>query len=342
MVETGDAYLIRDAKGKHRTIASGNKTIATSIDTQILPADAHGTGIAADLLAQGQIVAFGTETVYGLGADATNGLAVAAIYATKGRPSFNPLIVHVADLDAAMALIDLPESLRPLTAHWPGPLTLVAPIRPDTGIASLVTAGLPTLAVRIPANPGAQALLRATGKPIAAPSANTSGQISPSRAAHVAADLGGKIAAILDTGPCTVGLESTIIGADTRGPVLLRPGGLSRESAEATLGTPLLARADATITAPGQLASHYAPNAALRLDVTAPQNPATHIAFGPGPGAWNLSPTADLAEAAANLFDLLHQADATGAAQITIAPIPHHGLGAAINDRLTRAAAPKP
>lgn len=341
-VETGRVFLIRDAKRKHSVIAPRDKTIATSIDTELIPADDAGIARAAQLLAAGQLVAFGTETVYGLGADARNGQAVAQIYATKGRPGFNPLIVHVHDLDAARALIDLPESLDPLTDLWPGPLTLVARMRDDAGIAGLVTAGLATLAVRIPANPGAQALLRAFGGPVAAPSANTSGQISPSRAGHVMADLGGRIAAILDTGPCDVGLESTIVGDGLNGPTLLRPGGIPAAVLETRLGEPLAPPPAGAITAPGQLASHYAPGAQLRINISTPPDPDCHIAFGPGPGRWNLSETSDLTEAAARLFDLLHKADAAACGTITVAPIPRHGLGQAINDRLTRAAAPRP
>lgn len=325
---------------EHSPIASGSKTIAASVVTEILTPDSRGPGRAAQMLRDGELVAFGTETVYGLGADARNGVAVARIYQVKGRPVFNPLIVHVADLDAASQLIDIPPSLHPLTGFWPGPLTLVGPCRPDSGIASLVTAGLPTLAVRVPSNPGAQALLRAFDGPVAAPSANTSGLISPSRASHVQADLGGRIAAILDTGPCTVGLESTIVGLGSNGPALLRPGGISQEALVKKLGHPLAGPPVGTITAPGQLASHYAPKAALTMDVTAPGPDMVMIGFGALSGTLNLSPNGDVTEAAANLFECLHQADATGQ-PIGVAPIPNIGLGRAINDRLHRAAASK-
>ena len=308
-----------------------------------LDADDAGLPRAAAILRDGGLVAFPTETVYGLGADATNGTAVAGIYAAKGRPAFNPLIVHVPDLAAAEALVVLPSAARDLAqAFWPGALTLVAPLRPGAPVAGLVLAGLPTLAVRVPDHPLARDLLRAVGRPVAAPSANPSGRVSPTTADHVLAGLDGRIDAVLDGGACPVGLESTILGF-TPDPVLLREGGLPREAIEAALGGPL-AR-DTTpgeVTAPGQLASHYAPRGRLRLDVTDPDPDEILLGFGPSAAALNLSPAGDLVEAAAHLFDCLHRLDAMGAERIAVAPIPDHGLGRAINDRLRRAAAPRP
>ena len=308
-----------------------------------LDADDAGLARAAAMLRDGGLVAFPTETVYGLGADATNGTAVAGIYAAKGRPAFNPLIVHVPDLAAAEALVVLPPAARDLAqAFWPGALTLVAPLRPGAPVAGLVLAGLPTLAVRVPDHPLARDLLRAVGRPVAAPSANPSGRVSPTTADHVLAGLDGRIDAVLDGGACPVGLESTIVGF-TPDPVLLREGGLPREAIEAALGGPL-AR-DTTpgeVMAPGQLASHYAPRGRLRLDVTDPDPGEILLGFGPGAAALNLSPAGDLVEAAAHLFDCLHRLDAMGAERIAVAPIPDHGLGRAINDRLRRAAAPRP
>lgn len=291
-------------------------------------------------------MAFATETVYGLGGDARNDRAVARIFEAKGRPSFNPLIVHVPDLAAARDLVTFsPAADRLAAAFWPGPLTLVLPMRPQAGLSPLVSAGLPTVAIRIPAHPLAQELLRAFGGPLAAPSANPSGKVSPTRAAHVAEGLTGRIEAILDGGPCAVGLESTIVGFAPE-PTLLRPGGIPAEAIEDCLGQPL-ARAGTPgnrPTAPGQLESHYAPGAALRLNATAAQPGEVWITFGPGqPGALSLSPTGDLVEAAATLFHALREADRRAGPQghIAIAPIPDHGLGRAINDRLRRAAAPR-
>ncbi len=312
------------------------------MQTETLIADTDGITRAAALLRAGQTVAFPTETVYGLGADATDGIAVAGIFEAKGRPRFNPLIVHVPRVEAAEALIELPAAGKALAqAFWPGPLTLVAPMRPDAGVADLVTAGLPTLAVRVPAHPLAQSLLQAVDRPVAAPSANPSGKISPTTAAHVIDGLSGRIAAVLDGGPCEVGLESTIIGFDGDRGVLLRPGGLPAEAVEGATGTLLSARDDTTITAPGQLASHYAPGAPLRLNA-APDPGALYLGFGPGEADLNLSPTGDLHEAAANLFAHLRTLDAMADGRpIFVAPIPDTGLGAAINDRLIRAAAPR-
>lgn len=314
------------------------------IDTQLLTADPAGIMVAARLLQGGALVAFPTETVYGLGGDARLGQAVAAIYAAKGRPQFNPLIVHVPDIETAQLYAEWSDTADRLArAFWPGPLTLVLPLRADSGLSSLVTAGLNSVAIRIPAHPVAQSLLRAFNGPLAAPSANPSGRISPTQAAHVANGLSGRIKAILDGGPCAVGVESTILGL-TGTPTLLRPGGLPSEAIRAALTTPLKTRADTgAITAPGQLASHYAPNAKVRLNAHSLQPGEALLGFGPNcPDATlNLSPSGDLTEAAANLFDHLHQLDAQGATIIAVSPIPAHGLGIAILDRLHRAAAPR-
>jgi L-threonylcarbamoyladenylate synthase len=268
---------------------------------------------------------------------------VARVFEAKGRPRFNPLIVHVPDLAAARRLARFDDRAVGLAAaFWPGPLTLVLPLRPDSGLAPLVTAELDSVAIRVPAHPLAQALLAATGRPLAAPSANPSGRISPTTAAHVRAGLSSRIAAVLDGGACGVGLESTIVGlvGDAR---LLRPGGLPVEVIEAALGAPLLPPGDA-ISAPGQLASHYAPRGRVRLGVTRPEGDEIWIGFGICPGAaLTLSPTGDMVQAAANLFATLHDADALAGpdGRIAVAPIPDRGLGRAINDRLRRAAAPR-
>ena len=301
---------------------------------------------AATVLRHGGLVAFPTETVYGLGADATSDAAVAGIYAAKDRPQFNPLIVHVPTAAAARDIArfsDLADRLA--AAFWPGPLTLVLPLRPDAGLSPLVTAGLPSVALRVPAHPVAQALLRAFGGPLAAPSANPSGRISPTRAEHVVEGLAGRIAAVVDSGACAVGVESTILGL-TDGSRLLRPGGLPAEALEACLGEPLLTGAGTDAerpTAPGQLASHYAPAARVALNVTDPAPGTVWIGFGPGcaGAALNLSESGNLVEAAANLFHFLHRADAMSDGAIAFAPLPEHGLGRAINDRLRRAAAPR-
>lgn len=312
------------------------------VQTEILPADAAGIARAAALLAAGELVAIPTETVYGLAGDARSDRTVARIYEAKGRPSFNPLIVHLPSVEAARRIAILtPEAERLAAAFWPGPLTLVLPLRPEAGISPLVTAGLDTVAIRLPAHPVAQALLRAFGGPLAAPSANPSGRISPTRPDHVLDGLSGRIAAVLDGGACAVGVESTIVGL--AGPAaLLRPGGIPAEAIEAVLGHPLAAAGDG-ITAPGQLASHYAPAARLRLDVLTPDPDEVHIGFGPVAGDLTLSASGDLVEAAANLFHILREADRRAGAggRIAAAPVPHHGLGLAINDRLRRAAAPR-
>ena len=299
-------------------------------NTKILPFSDEATAESARLIRAGEPVAVATETVYGLAADATNPAAVARIYEAKGRPDFNPLIVHVPDLAAAMRIGKFDQSARALAGqHWPGPLTLVVPLRGGSGIASIVTAGLPTIGLRVPAHPAMQALLAAVGRPLAAPSANASGSLSPTRAEHVAKSLGGRIALIVDSGPTERGLESTIVAATGGDLRLLRPGPIAVDAQ--------LAAAD-RIEAPGQLASHYAPAKPLRIDATSAAADEYWIGFGPLDGDANLSPTGDFAEAATHLFDLLHQADASDKPRIAIAPVPHAGLGAAINDRLRRAA----
>ncbi|NSY37980.1 L-threonylcarbamoyladenylate synthase [Leisingera sp. ANG59] len=310
--------------------------------TEILAATAGGIARAAQLLQEGRLVSFPTETVYGLGADARQGGAVAAIYEAKGRPSFNPLIAHVHSAEAARRYVEWNDVAEQLAAaFWPGPLTLVLPLREGHGISPLVTAGLNTLGVRVPAHPAAQALLQELDGPVAAPSANPSGRISPTTAAHVKAGLGGRIAAILDDGACGVGLESTIIGLAGPDAMLLRPGGLAAEVIEAVLGRKLVQRdVHDPLTAPGQLLSHYAPGAPVRLNADAPGEGELYLGFGPGSCDLNLSESGELAEAAANLFGHLHQLDALGK-PIAVAPVPAHGLGEAINDRLRRAAAPR-
>lgn len=301
-------------------------------DTRVLPFDDAAIAEAARLLLAGEPVAVPTETVYGLAADATNAAAVARIYEAKGRPRFNPLIVHVPDLAAAEAIGEFDEQARALAAdHWPGPLTLVVPLREEAGVAALVTAGLPTIALRVPAHPAMRALLKATERPLAAPSANASGRISPTRAAHVLASLKGHIALIIDSGATERGIESTIIAA-TGGPLRLLRRGPIAINAEEAFGA---------IEAPGMLASHYAPAKPLRLDATDTRDGEYLIGFGPVAGDATLSATGDLVEAAARLFDLLHQADAARQPRIAVAPVPGEGLAEAIRDRLARAAAPR-
>lgn len=301
------------------------------METRLLPFDDAAIAEAARLILAGEPVAVPTETVYGLAADATNAEAVARIYAAKGRPSFNPLIVHVADFAAAERIGEFGDEARALaSAHWPGPLTLVVPLRGDAGIAALVTAGLDTIALRVPAHPAMQALLSATGRPLAAPSANASGAISPTRPAHVLASLGGRIPLVIDDGATERGLESTIIAA-TGGPLrLLRPGPVLIEAEFAPSDR---------IEAPGQLPSHYSPVKPLRLGAQDAAPDEYLIGFGRVSGDVSLSESGDLVEAAARLFDLLHRADSSAKARIAVAPVPADGLGAAINDRLTRAAA---
>lgn len=314
--------------------------------TEQLAPDATGLTRAAAILSAGGLVAFPTETVYGLGGDARSDRAVARIFDAKGRPRFNPLIVHVPDLATARRYAMFDATAEALAAaFWPGPLTLVLPLRDDAGLSPLVTAGLTTVAIRVPAHPLARALLTGFDGPLAAPSANPSGKVSPTRAEHVAAGLTGKIDAILDGGPCAVGVESTILGLDGP-PALLRPGGIPSEALEAALGHLLATGGSASKpNAPGQLASHYAPDAPIRLNVAEPATGETWVGFGPCTGAaLNLSPSGDLIEAAANLFDTLRRADEIAGPQgrIAFAPVPETGLGRAINDRLNRAAAPRP
>jgi len=314
---------------------------------ELLP-DANGLSQAAGLLRGGGLVAFPTETVYGLGADARNGLAVAKVYEAKGRPGFNPLIVHVADLATARsyARFDTP-ALALAQAFWPGPLTIVLPLKPDAGLSSLVTAGLDSVALRVPAHPLGQALLAAFDGPIAAPSANMSGTLSPTSARHVLDGLSGRIDAVLMGQVCEVGVESTIISVQDGDVALLRPGGVPVEEIETALGQAILRPTDPqTPKSPGQLLSHYAPVADIRLNVIAPHEAELLLGFGAVKDAvLNLSPTADLAEAAANLFTFLRSLDdmvvARGRSRIAVSPVPELGLGLAINDRLRRAAAPR-
>lgn len=302
------------------------------VQTRVLAAGAEAIEAAAALIAAGQPVAVPTETVYGLAADAGSGEAVARIYSAKGRPSFNPLIVHVLDLAAAERIGDFTAEARALAErHWPGPLTLVVPLREGAPIASLAIAGLATIALRSPSHPVMRALLERTGRPLAAPSANASGRISPTRASHVVAGLDGRIALVIDGGPTAHGLESTIIAATGEGLRLLRPGPID-------LGLATV-RGDG-IEAPGQLASHYAPGKPLRLDAAEAAADEWLIGFGTVVGDATLSASGDLVEAAASLFDRLHEADAQPRARIAVAPVPRTGIGAAINDRLARAAAP--
>jgi L-threonylcarbamoyladenylate synthase len=310
-------------------------------ETELLPPDAAGLARAAGLLRGGDLIAFPTETVYGLGGDARSDLAVARIFEAKGRPRFNPLIVHVPDLDAAREFAVFGPVAETVAARfWPGPLTLVLPLR-AAGLSPLVTADLPSVAIRVPGHPLAQALLRAFGGPLAAPSANPSGRVSPTRAEHVMAGLAGRIAAVLNGGPCAVGVESTILGLVDR-PELLRPGGIAVEALEAMLGPLAQGGSAEKPNAPGQLASHYAPAAILRLEAGDVRPGEIRLGFGPGQADLNLSPSGDLVEAAASLFHLLRQADQMAAGgRIAVAPIPETGLGRAINDRLRRAAAPR-
>jgi L-threonylcarbamoyladenylate synthase len=315
---------------------------------RVSPIKAHRAAIAraARLLRRGRVVAFPTETVYGLGADATSDRAVAAIYAAKRRPRHNPLIVHIADLRAARRLAHFDDrALRLARRFWPGPLTLVLQRRPGTRLARLLGPALPTVAVRVPDSPTALALLRVARRPLAAPSANRSGAVSPTRAAHVRGSLGGRVALVLDGGPCRVGVESTVL--DLSGPTarLLRPGGVSLESLTSVV--PRIETAppnSGPLASPGLLPSHYAPRRRVRPDATAPRPGEAYLAFGPAPalrvGAMlNLSPSGDLAEAAANLFAMLQALDRPEFTAIAVAPIPAKGLGRAINDRLRRAAA---
>jgi L-threonylcarbamoyladenylate synthase len=319
--------------------------------TELLDANPDGIARAAELLRGGALVAFGTETVYGLGGDATNATAVAGIFAAKGRPRFNPLICHYPVSDMAFSDVESDDCARTLAAgFWPGPLTMVLPRRNESRVALIAGAGLDTLAVRVPAHPDALALLTAVGRPVAAPSANRSGQVSPTTAAHVLEGLAGRIAAVLDSGPCGVGVESTVLDLCGARPVLLRPGGVTVEEIEAVIGP--VGRGvgkPGALRSPGQLASHYAPSLPVRLDVVSATNGEALLAFGtPAQGAdvvYQLSKSADVVEAAARLFDGLRwldtEAQRRGLRGIAAMPIPEAGLGRAINDRLRRAAAPR-
>jgi L-threonylcarbamoyladenylate synthase len=343
----------------------------TAQNTRVLPCDGDALAEAACLIRAGQPVAVPTETVYGLAADATSEAAVARIYAAKGRPSFNPLIVHVQGLAEAERLALFSEQARALTTFWPGALTLVVPVREDSGLAAAVTAGLPTIALRCPAHPVMQALLAEVGRPLAAPSANASGGLSPTRAEHVLASLGGRIPLILDGGATARGLESTIVAVEDGGVRLLRPGPISMDEIEAALSPPCkggvgggsaeggrnsepeevslrspthpqpLPSREGRVEAPGQLVSHYAPTKPLRLEATSSRPDEWLVGFGALAGDDNLSPSGDLDEAAARLFDALHRADGQPRPRIAVAPIPNDGIGLAINDRLRRAAAPR-
>jgi L-threonylcarbamoyladenylate synthase len=318
---------------------------------QVIAAAAEGIDAAVMALAAGDIVGIPTETVYGLAADATNGLAVARIYAAKGRPSFNPLISHVANLEEAERYGVFNEAARKLAhAFWPGPLTLVVPYRQNSGVSDLARAGLPTIALRVPAHPVALALLQRFGRPLAAPSANVSGRISPTTAADVAHDLGDAVAIVLDGGPCEVGVESTVVRCTGDNILQLRPGGVTRESLESIVGRKVDTNSsDQELQSPGMLASHYAPFAPLRMNVLEPRAGDAILAFGTAnlrhysyrTPLLNLSPQGDLLQAAARLFSALRELDAHNPAAIAVFPIPNHGLGEAINDRLVRASAPR-
>jgi L-threonylcarbamoyladenylate synthase len=326
--------------------------VNVGLKTLILPADEAAMAQAARLLAGGALVAFPTETVYGLGADATNPAAIARLYQAKGRPSFNPLIAHVSDLAAAKRIGRFDTTAIALAeAFWPGPLTLVLPKTKDCKVADLATAGLDTIAIRVPAHPVAREILRAFGGPVVAPSANLSGHVSPTTAAHVQSDLAGRIDLIVDGGAVAVGVESTIVGCFDA-PMLLRPGGLPRDEIERVLGRALTQPPEdpegksAQPLAPGMLASHYAPRTRVRLDADRVEAGEALLAFGPAEvvgtdaaiAVMNLSPRSNVDEAAANLFGYLRSLDDKGARAIAVMPIPHHGLGEAINDRLRRAA----
>ena len=317
-------------------------------DARIVPATPEAIAKAARALCGGALVAFPTETVYGLGGDARSDAAVARIFAAKGRPRFNPLIVHMPDLAEAEVIALFDERARDAARRfWPGPLSLVLSRRAGGGVSLLASAGLDTVAIRVPAHPVAQALLRATGRPLAAPSANRSGRVSPTEAAHVAAELGDGVALVLDGGRCPVGVESTVLDLTGATPTLLRPGGVTVEALAAALGPIAVAGADpAAPRSPGQLASHYAPALPLRMNAVEAQPGEALLAFGATVSGGfaevlNLSERGDLVEAAANLFTMLRRLDRPGFTGIAVMPIPEHGLGQAINDRLRRAAAPR-
>ena len=317
---------------------------------EILSVDDVSIARAASLLREGGLVAFPTETVYGLGADATNGKAVASIYAAKGRPSFNPLIIHVAETGALDALIEWNETARVLaSALWPGPMTLILPRRKDAPVSLLASAGLETLAVRIPAHPDALRLLRAVGLPLAAPSANASGKLSPTTASHVAESLGEAVDLILEGGRSRIGVESTVIDVSGVEPRILRPGGVTQERLEEILGRKVAVfeattGAEEALASPGMLSSHYAPHLPVRLNAETAEDGEAFLGFGSaavsgGAARLNLSPSGDLNEAAANLFAMLRALDSPAYVGIAVAPIPCVGLGVALNDRLRRAAA---
>jgi L-threonylcarbamoyladenylate synthase len=324
------------------------------LTTAILPANEAAVADAVRCLQGGGLVAFPTETVYGLGADATDAAAIARLYEAKGRPAFNPLIAHLSDLKAAQRIARFDaQAILLAEAFWPGPLTLVLAKAPGCAVADLATAGLDTIAVRVPAHRIAREILRAFGGPVVAPSANLSGHVSPTTAAHVQNDLEGRIDLIIDGGAVEVGVESTIVGCFDA-PMLLRPGGIPRGEIERVLGRTLLQPPDDAETdsgqplAPGMLASHYAPRTQVRLNAERVEDDEVLLAFGPnilsgisGSAVMNLSARSDLNEAAANLFGYLRALDARGARAIAVMPVPHHGLGEAINDRLRRAAVPR-
>lgn len=314
---------------------------------RIVPPSPANIAAAVAALAAGDLVALPTETVYGLAGDAANDRAVAAIFAAKDRPSFNPLIAHFRDAASVASAVEFDSRAERLAERfWPGPLTMVLPRRPDSAVSLLTSAGLDSIAVRVPAHPVAQALLARFERPIAAPSANRSGRISPTTAMHVAEELGDRVAMILDGGPCPLGMESTIVDLTGPRPLLLRQGAVTQETLTELLGSLQVAGPTERPTAPGMLASHYAPALPIRLDATSATAEEALLAFGPnlprGAGtSYNLSPKGDLTEAAANLFAMLRRADASGRRAIAVVPIPDRDLGRAINDRLRRAAAPR-
>jgi len=322
------------------------KNMATTAPLFLAP-NHQGVQTAADLLRGGRLVAFPTETVYGLGGDATSDDAVAAIFEAKGRPAFNPLIVHFPDTEVAWSHVSAtPQAEKLAKAFWPGPLTMVLPRHSDSPLSLLVSAGLDTVAIRVPAHGIAHDLLVAVNRPIAAPSANRSGSISPTQATHVSDSLGHRVDAIIDGGPCTIGIESTVVAFDGERGLLLRPGGLARADLEAVIGPIDCATSDDQATAPrspGMLKRHYAPDTPLRLNALSAREGEVLLGFGAGTpdGALNLSKTGDVRRAAANLFAMLRQLDCRGAKGIAVMPIPDTGLGVAINDRLRRAATPE-
>ncbi len=300
---------------------------------------------AANMLARGELVSFPTETVYGLGADATNSIAVAGIYKAKNRPDFNPLIVHIYDAATADKYVKMNDTAKRLAKHfWPGPFTMVLPKKEPGNLSDLVSAGLDTVAIRVPEHDVARSLLKHFGRPVAAPSANISGRISPTTAIHVDGEFGDELQMIIDGGPCNKGIESTIVKVTDDNIILLRPGNIIIDEIEAATGmSVILGDKEEKPSSPGQLESHYAPNAKMRLNVTSPEKTECLLAFGKAPNhpGLNLSPSGNLTEAATNLFSMLRELDSAGYQTIAVSPIPHAGLGLAINDRLKRAAAPK-